>query len=103
MQDPHATAIFRILQESLTNVARHAHASRVDVTLDGADGELTLTVRDDGCGFAAGDPRKPNSFGLVGLRERAYLLDGEISVDTAPGKGTVIEVRIPLPHTGPAA
>ena len=96
LQDPHATAIFRILQESLANVARHAHASRVDVTLDGSDGELTLRVRDDGCGFGAGDPRKPDSLGLVGLRERAYLLDGEVSVDTAPGKGTVIEARIPL-------
>ncbi len=102
LQDPHATAIFRILQESLANVARHAHASRVDVTLDGGDGELTLRVRDDGCGFAAGDPRKPNSFGLVGLRERAYLLDGDITVDTAPGKGALIEVRIPLRPTGAA-
>ena len=103
LQDPHATAIFRILQESLTNVARHAHASRVDITLDGSDGELTLRVRDDGCGFAAGDPRKPDSFGLVGLRERAYLLDGDVTVDTAPGTGTVIEVRIPMRPIGPAA
>ena len=102
LQDPHATAIFRILQESLTNVARHARASRVDVTLDGSDGELTLRVRDNGCGFAAGDPRKPNSFGLLGLRERAYLLDGEVTVDTAPGRGAVIEVRIPMRQTGAA-
>jgi PAS domain S-box-containing protein len=103
LRDPHATAIFRILQESLANVAKHAHASRVDITLYGADGEIALRVRDDGCGFAAGDPRKPNSFGLVGLRERAYLLDGEITVETAPGKGATIEVRIPLQQTGPAA
>jgi PAS domain S-box-containing protein len=103
LQDPHATAIFRILQESLTNVARHARASRVDISLDGSGGELTLRVRDDGCGFAAGDPRKPNSFGLVGLRERAYLLDGDISVETAPGKGATIEVRIPFAPPGPAA
>jgi PAS domain S-box-containing protein len=99
LQDPHATAIFRILQESLTNVARHAQASRVNVTLDVNDGEIMLRVRDNGRGFEFADPRKPNSFGLVGLRERAYLLDGEISVDTAPGKGTLIEVRIPLPPT----
>ena len=98
LQDPHATAIFRIMQESLTNVARHAHASHVDITLDGANGEITLRVRDDGCGFAPTDPRKPNSFGLVGLRERVYLLDGEITVDTAPGKGATIEVRIPMPQ-----
>jgi PAS domain S-box-containing protein len=98
LQDPHATAIFRIMQESLTNVARHAHASNVDITLDGSNGEITLRVRDNGCGFAPADPRKPNSFGLVGLRERVYLLDGEITVDTAPGKGATIEVRIPMPQ-----
>jgi PAS domain S-box-containing protein len=103
LQDPHATAIFRIMQESLTNVARHAHASNVDITLDGSAGEITLRVRDNGCGFAPADPRKPNSFGLVGLRERVYLLDGEISVDTAPGKGATIEVRIPLPQEAPTA
>jgi len=103
LQDPHATAIFRIMQESLTNVAHHAHASNVDITLDGSAGEITLRVRDNGCGFAPADPRKPNSFGLVGLRERVYLLDGEISVDTAPGKGATIEVRIPLPQEAPTA
>ena len=97
LQDPHATAIFRILQESLTNVARHAQASRVNVTLDVNDGEIMLRVRDNGCGFESAGPRKPSSFGLVGLRERAYLLDGEVSVDTAPGRGTLIEVRIPFP------
>ncbi|MEO8441293.1 MAG: PAS domain-containing sensor histidine kinase [Betaproteobacteria bacterium] len=103
LQDPHATAIFRIMQESLTNVARHAHASTVDITLDASDGEITLRVRDNGRGFAAGDPRKPNSFGLVGLRERVYLLDGEIRVDTAPGKGATIEVRIPMPQGAASA
>ncbi len=103
LQDPHATAIFRILQESLTNVARHAHASSVDITLDGSNGEITLRVRDNGCGFAPADPRKPNSFGLVGLRERVYLLDGEIKVDTAPGQGATIEVRIPMPQEAPVS
>jgi PAS domain S-box-containing protein len=99
LQDPHATAIFRILQESLTNIAKHAQASTVDVTVDMGDGEITLRVRDNGCGFDPGHSRKPNSFGLVGVRERAYLLDGEVAVDSAPGKGTVIEVRIPLSRT----
>lgn len=96
LQDPHATAVFRILQESLANVARHAQASLVNVTINVRGGEIMLRVRDNGRGFDLGDPRKPNSFGLVGLRERAYLLDGDISVDTAPGKGTLVEVRIPL-------
>jgi PAS domain S-box-containing protein len=99
LQDPHATAIFRILQESLTNIAKHAQASTVDVTVNMGDGEITLRVRDNGCGFDPGHSRKPNSFGLVGLRERAYLLDGEVAVDSAPGKGTVVEVHIPLSRT----
>jgi PAS domain S-box-containing protein len=103
LRDPHATAIFRILQESLTNVARHAQASLVDIRVDCSNGELTAKVRDNGRGFESGNPRKPNSYGLVGLRERAYLLDGEVSFDTAPGRGTTIEVRIPLTPALPAA
>ncbi|HSN41407.1 MAG TPA: PAS domain-containing sensor histidine kinase [Burkholderiales bacterium] len=102
LQDPHATAVFRILQESLANVARHAQASLVSVTINVRGGEVMLRVRDNGRGFEPGSPRKPNSFGLVGLRERAHLLDGEISVDTAPGKGTLIDVRIPLQSMAPA-
>jgi glucose-6-phosphate-specific signal transduction histidine kinase len=54
-------------------------------------------VGDDGIGFDLEHPRKPNSFGLVGLHERAHLIDGEITIDTAPGRGTRIDVRIPLP------
>jgi PAS domain S-box-containing protein len=96
LQDPHATAIFRILQESLNNVARHAHATQVEATLDGTGREIVLRVRDDGTGFEAGAARKPQSFGLAGLRERVSLLDGELKVETAPGRGTLIEVRIPL-------
>jgi PAS domain S-box-containing protein len=96
LADPHATAVFRIIQESLANAARHAHAARVEVDLSLTDGEIRLRVRDDGRGFDLSDPRKPNSFGLVGLRERAHLVDGEIRIDTAPGRGTSIEVRIPF-------
>jgi PAS domain S-box-containing protein len=96
--DPQATAVYRIMQESLANAARHAKASRVDVTLTSVDGHVRLQVCDDGIGFDLSDPRKPNSFGLVGLRERAHLVDGEITIDTAPGDGTRIDVRIPLPE-----
>ena len=103
LQDPHATAIFRMLQESLNNVAKHAQASLVEVTLDGGGDEIVLRVRDNGRGFAAGAARKPQSFGLVGLRERVYLLEGEIDIDTAPGKGTLIEVRIPYSNEASAA
>ena len=96
LEDPHATAVFRILQESLTNVARHAQASLVEVTLDRDGDEVVLMVRDNGQGFSADDPRKPNSYGLMGLRERAYLLGGEVKIASERGRGTTIEVHIPL-------
>ncbi len=96
LAEPYASAVFRILQESLTNVARHAQASLVEVALDREDGAVTLMVRDNGRGFSPADPRKPNSFGLMGLRERAYLLGGEVEVASGRGRGTTIEVRIPI-------
>jgi signal transduction histidine kinase len=96
LRDPHASAVFRILQESLTNAARHARASRVKVSIGLSDGAVALRVRDDGRGFSPEDPRKPGSFGLMGLRERAYLLGGEVSIASEPGRGTTVEVRIPL-------
>jgi PAS domain S-box-containing protein len=94
--DPHASAVFRILQESLTNAARHARASRIEVSIERSDGVVALRVRDNGRGFSPDDPRKPGSFGLMGLRERAYLLGGEVNIASEPGRGTTIEVRIPL-------
>ncbi len=96
IEDPHATAAFRILQEALTNIAKHAHASHVDVSIEQDDGTITLTVSDNGSGFSLQDPRKPDSFGLMGLRERAYLLDGDVDITSNPGQGTRICVRIPL-------
>jgi len=96
LDDPHASAVFRILQESLTNAARHAQASRVEVKIDRSDGAVALTVRDDGRGFSPEQPRKPGSYGLLGLRERAFLLGGEVRIVSEHGGGTTIEVRIPL-------
>jgi PAS domain S-box-containing protein len=96
LKDPHATAVFRILQESLTNVARHARAHRVEVALGRTDGTVTLNVRDNGRGFNLDDPRRPNAFGLMGLRERVSLLGGDVRIDSQPGLGTVLHVQIPL-------
>ena len=96
LPDVHATAVFRTVQESLTNIAKHARASRVDVTIDHEASTLAVSVRDDGVGFAAEDSRKPNSFGLLGLRERAALLGGEAKITSAPGHGTRVEVRFPV-------
>ena len=92
----HTTAVFRIIQESLANVAKHAKASRAEVSIEQTDVDITISVRDDGLGFTPEDPRKPHSFGLVGLRERAHLLGGEAAISSSPGKGTNIEVRLPL-------
>ncbi len=92
--DAVASALFRILQESLTNVARHADAERVAVRLRFADNTWVLDVCDDGRGFA---PKHGNSkdIGLAGMRERARNLGGRFSVVSAPGRGTTIEVAIP--------
>ncbi|MGE5170486.1 MAG: MASE4 domain-containing protein [Rudaea sp.] len=101
LADPYATAVFRIMQEALANAARHAGASRVEVEMTFRNGEILLRVRDDGRGFDPTRPRKANSFGLVGLRERVHLVHGDIRVDSAPGRGTCIDVRIPVPQTQP--
>ena len=87
--------MFRIVQESLTNVAKHAKASRVEVVIGAEHDAITVTVRDDGVGFSTSDPRKPQSYGLLGVRERAYLLGGETRIISAPDGGTEIEVRLP--------
>lgn len=90
------------MQESLTNIARHARASRAEIKLIRGDGQVQLRVHDNGQGFDLTNPRKPNSFGLVGLRERAHLVDGQIRIDTSLGQGTTIEVSIPV-HPPPQA
>ena len=91
----HATAVFRIVQESLTNVVKHAKARAVEVVVGADPGSITVSVRDDGVGFSTSEPRKPQSYGLLGVRERAYLLGGETRIVSAPGAGTEIEVRLP--------
>jgi signal transduction histidine kinase len=94
--EPQATAAFRIVQESLNNIGRHARASRAEVSVRRDAERLSLRVSDDGCGFDPGTARKPQSMGLAGLRERVLILKGELSIDSAPGRGTAVEVRLPL-------
>lgn len=104
--EPHATAVFRIVQESLANVAKHARARQawVRVAREGRDGrEIVLSVRDDGQGFRTDAARKPQSLGLIGLRERATLLEGIVRIESTPGQGTSVEARIPAPSQGGAA
>jgi PAS domain S-box-containing protein len=102
LPDPYATAIFRVLQESLTNVAKHADATQVDATLERIGNEIVLIVRDNGKGIAPGSLSKEGSFGITGLRERAYLLGGTVRIDTGPGQGTEVEFRVTLPEPAPA-
>jgi len=96
LREPYATAVFRIVQESLANVAKHAAATRVKVDIEAVEGAIVLAVEDNGRGFSTTAPRKPQSLGLMGLGERAQLLKGTASVTSEPGKGTRVEVRIPL-------
>jgi signal transduction histidine kinase len=91
-----STALFRIIQEALTNVARHAEASKVVVSLKSRDDKVTLVIRDDGKGIAAGEVLRSTSLGFLGMRERTLALGGEFDVASAPLKGTTIKVTVPL-------
>ncbi len=91
-----ATALFRILQEALTNVARHAGATHVDITVEHNQAEVCLRVRDNGRGIAGESLETFVSLGLLGMRERAEALGGTFLIHGKPGKGTTVEVRLPL-------
>jgi len=98
--EPYASALFRIMQESLTNVVRHARARRVEVRLAQADGAAVLAVRDDGIGMDGAARGKPRAFGLRGIHERVMLLEGSVHITSAPGAGTTVVARIPLNGAG---
>jgi PAS domain S-box-containing protein len=92
-----STAMFRIFQETLTNVARHAKATRAEVVLQKQRDRLVLLIRDNGRGFDQADPSLSKSLGLLGMRERAVVLGGRVNITSAPGKGTTVTAWIPLP------
>lgn len=95
-----ATTVFRVTQEALTNVIRHAGASVVSVDLLERDGALTLTIHDDGCGIDARAAEGPRSLGILGMRERARLLGGFFSIAGAAGAGTTITLVVPVHPSG---
>jgi len=96
-----AIAVFRIFQEMLSNVARHAQARRVEIRIavdDPPEPLLYIEVRDDGVGAAPEALNAPRSYGVMGMRERAAQFGGRLAIDTAPGVGTVVRLRMPLPQ-----
>lgn len=103
LDDMRATSLFRILQESLTNVIRHANASHVLIELRQKDGRLVMRIIDNGVGIHQDHRRAANAFGLVGVEERILALDGTFTIDSAPGQGTTLTIYIPLAtDTAPA-
>ena len=93
----HAIAVFRIVQEALTNVLRHAQATRVEIKLRHEQDHCTLTISDNGRGITEAEKSGPQSLGLLGMQERAHLLGGDIRIEGSAGRGTVITVRVPAP------
>ena len=91
-----STAIFRILQEILTNIIRHANASRVVIHLLPSEHGLLLSVADNGRGLTTGNLRDAKSLGLLGMRERALMVGGEVNFEGALERGTTVSVKVPL-------
>lgn len=96
LDDAASTAVFRIVQEALTNIARHANARNVALNLYRSDGELLVTVQDDGRGIRAEEMEKAASLGLVGMRERVWAMNGKITIASDEPPGTRIDIVLPL-------
>jgi signal transduction histidine kinase len=96
MDPQRARDVFRIFQEAMTNVARHAKATRVDIRLRLDAGHLLLSVADNGLGLSPAAVRRTKALGLVGARERALLLGGKIEIEGSEGEGTSVRLSVPL-------
>jgi two-component system NarL family sensor kinase len=93
--------LYRIAQEALANVRKHANATRVEIELRTTSQDVRLSIRDDGVGFDTGS-ETINGQGLLGMRERVKLLDGRLRLSSQPGRGTGVNVRVPLQREGAA-
>ena len=104
LDEDQSLTVFRILQESLNNVVKHAQASRVDIVFAEQSKSLSMLVKDNGIGFDA-DAQKEQSYGLLGIRERALMVGGKARITTKPGKGTRVSVSLPYQtsHIGDVA
>jgi signal transduction histidine kinase len=86
--------IYRVAQEAVTNVAKHARAKTLTVNLESTEEKVTLTVHDDGVGFDVDNEGKENDYGLEGMQERAQLVGGELTVSSKPGDGTTVKLVV---------
>ena len=91
-----STAIFRIFQEALTNILRHARATAVEVVMREEDGEFILTIGDNGRGITENEKSGTLSLGILGMRERAHLIGAEFEINGIEGKGTSVMLRVPV-------
>jgi len=89
-------AVFRVYQEALTNIARHSGATQIDVLLAEDEGIFTLTIHDNGKGFDIAEIKSKNTLGLIGMTERMRMLNGELTIESSPGKGTSIIIKVPI-------
>jgi signal transduction histidine kinase len=98
---PVETALFRIVQEATHNVVKHAHATQLQIRLDLAPARICATVRDNGCGFDAAAELRAGAIGLLGMRERAELVGGQLTIESSGGRGTCVQVEIPMTESLP--
>lgn len=94
--DPVKSAVFRVIQEALLNIERHAHARNVKIVLEHVDQQLDIMIQDDGDGMAAGSENKPGCYGLIAMQERIFILGGTITVQNTEPQGVVIHASIPI-------
>ena len=97
IDDAATVPVYRMIQEAMTNVARHSNASRVEIRVRRRAAELLLEIRDDGRGIASEEAASPSALGLAGIRERAAMLGGVVLIEGVPDRGTIVSVLIPLP------
>jgi signal transduction histidine kinase len=98
-----SATVFRVFQESMLNVSRHADASRVSISLKASDGSLELAIKDNGRGITEEDIGAPTSFGLMGMRERILAIGGNFEIKGTHNMGTLVSVKVPLKGNKEAA
>jgi signal transduction histidine kinase len=98
----HAVCLYRVIQEVLTNCAKHAQAKRIQILVNATESLLSAVISDDGVGFKSRSREQPNGIGLLGIAERIYELRGTFFIDSEPGRGTRVDVTLPIPQAQPA-